>query len=617
MADRLIQTETLTAIADAIRAKNGSSDTYTPAQMVSAINSLPSEDYIQHADIPSYVKDSVDDIVAKVKAVQSTANTFTFIVGSDAHQWNDANVTSGNLHAGMAMKSLAYALDLDCAMYLGDYTTGSKTTTIAEGLEDIGIINRNIEEAFKGLPQFRTTGNHDPLTYSYSQNDDYLSEEELFPLIGAYCQGATYGSDVAGYCYRDFSEKKIRVICLNTADITAATSGTAEAVSEAQRLWFADALLSTGNLGSDWSFIVVAHHPLDWGNILIMSNILQAYVTGSSITVTSGHSYNFSGHNSAKFICQFHGHSHCYKTDNLHYTTSGTAYDAYRMAVPNMSFNRNNEYGTTPGYWGIVWGEETTYNKTADSAEDTAFCVMCIDLDVEEIHAFHYGAGYDRTLKYGAATMYAVTNHLTNVATDNQSASVAEGDAYTANISATAPYNVGTITVTMGGVDITSSAVSGSVISISEVTGDIVITASGVLGNLIDYFGYTDNQRISTGDGGNRSKAGYVTIEYINLSEFVNNESVAFHITGAQFIHKSSPWDDNAYVFYNASKGFTVGNYIGNGTHGNVHVTCTTTSDTDLTITITGLTSAIVTGGYSYLRLCGVGSGANVDIRVL
>lgn len=619
MADRLIQTETLTAIADAIRDKNETQYTYTPAQMVLAINSLPSEDYIQHSDIPSYVKDSVADIITNVKAVQDNANTFTFIAGSDAHQWDNANVTNGNLHAGMAMKSLAYALNLDCVMYLGDYTIGSSTTTIAEGLEDIGIINRNIDEAFKGLPQFRTTGNHDPLTYSYSQNGDYLSEEELFPLIGSYCQGATYGSNVAGYCYRDFASKKVRVICLNTADITAAQSGTAEAVSEAQRLWFADTLLSTGNLGSDWSFIIVAHHPLDWGNILIMSNILQAYITGSSITVTSGHSYNFSGHNSAKFICQFHGHSHCYKMDNLHYTTSGTAYDAYRIAVPNMCFNRNNEYGTTPGYYGIVFGEATTYNKTANSADDTAFCVMCIDLDAEEIHAFHYGAGYDRTLKYGtSATMYSITNALTHVSTNNQSVKVAEGDSYVATISATAPYTVGTITVTMGGVDITSTAVSGNAISIASVTGNIVITASGVLGNLIDYFGYTDNQRISTSDGGNRTKTGCTTIEYINLSEFVSNGTVSFHITGAQFIHKSSPWDDNAYVFYNASKGFTVGNYLsGTNTHGNITVAITSASDTDMTMTITGLTSAVLTSSYSYLRLCGVGSGANVDIRVL
>lgn len=105
MARVLINESNLENIADAIRDKNGSSDTYLPSQMASAINSLPSEDYIQHSDIPSYVKDSVADIVANVKAVQSTANTFTFIAGSDAHQWDNANVTNGNLHAGMAMKA--------------------------------------------------------------------------------------------------------------------------------------------------------------------------------------------------------------------------------------------------------------------------------------------------------------------------------------------------------------------------------------------------------------------------------------------------------------------------------------------------------------------------------
>lgn len=623
MAEKsIVSNSKLTAIGDAIRSKNESTNKYTLDEMVTAIKAIKtgdfSDDYIQHSEIPTYVKDSVLNIVNQVKAIQDNANTFTFIVGSDAHQWYNENVTNGNLHAGMAMKALAYALNLDCAMYLGDYTTGSATTTIEEGLEHIGIINQDIDEAFKGLPQLRTTGNHDPLTYSYSQNNDYLSEEELFPLIGAYCQGATYGSNTAGYCYRDFASKKIRVICLNTADITAATSGSAEAVSEAQRIWFAETLLSAGNLGSDWGIIVVSHHPLDWGGILIMSNIVQAYVTGSSITVTSGHSYNFNGHNSAHFICQFHGHVHCYKMDKLHYTTSGTEYDAYRMAIPNMCFNRNNEYGTTPSYYGIVFGETTTYNKTANSAEDTAFCVVCIDLDAEKIYAFHYGAGYDRTLEYGAATTYSVTNMLTHVSTSNQSASVSEGDSYTAAISATAPYSVGTITVTMGGVDITASAVSGSTITIAEVTGDITVAASGVLGNLINYFGYTDDQRISKSDGDYRTKSGCTTIEYIKLSEFANNDTVTFRITGAQFIHKSSPWDDNSYVFYNESKNLTVGGYsTGTETYGNITVITTATSDTDMTITITGLKAVYLTSNYSYLRLCGVGSGANIDIRLV
>lgn len=144
---------------------------------------------------------------------------------------------------------------------------------------------------------------------------------------------------------------------------------------------------------------------------------------------------------------------------------------------------------------------------------------------------------------------------------------------------------------------------------------DIVVDYTADPGNLIDVFGYTDGIRISTSDGGNRTKAGSTTIEYITLADYVQNGTVSFHITGAQFIHKSSPWDDNAYGFYNASKSFTTGGYMNSGTHGSISVTITTESDTDLTITITGLAPEFVTGDYSYMRMCGIGSGADIDIR--
>ena len=44
MGDVLVQESSLSAIADAIRAKNGSQDTYTPAQMGPAIAALTGGD---------------------------------------------------------------------------------------------------------------------------------------------------------------------------------------------------------------------------------------------------------------------------------------------------------------------------------------------------------------------------------------------------------------------------------------------------------------------------------------------------------------------------------------------------------------------------------------------
>ena len=72
---------------------------------------------------------------------------------------------------------------------------------------------------------------------------------------------------------------------------------------------------------------------------------------------------------------------------------------------------------------------------------------------------------------------YTVTRNLTNVASSNTANSIAENASYTTTLSPTGGYKkLGAITVTMGGADISSSAVSGNNISIAKVTGNIVIT---------------------------------------------------------------------------------------------------------------------------------------------
>lgn len=75
---------------------------------------------------------------------------------------------------------------------------------------------------------------------------------------------------------------------------------------------------------------------------------------------------------------------------------------------------------------------------------------------------------------------YTVTNNLTKCSTNNSVAQVIGGDSYTAVISPDAGYIVETITVLMGGNDITSTAVEGNTISIASVDGDIEITAVAV-----------------------------------------------------------------------------------------------------------------------------------------
>ena len=598
-------TDKLTAIANAIRAKDGSTATMTLDQMPEKIAAITTADNIVHGDIPDYIKAAALEVAKKVKAVQ-TDESITFIAMSDSHQLDTSeNIVTGNKHAGMAAKALAYIMpNIDFACFLGDYTAGSNTTTIVEGKRHFAEINADIDEAFAGIPQFRTVGNHDPLGYSYSQNGNYLDQATLYSLIGKYNNdGITVmGSTTGGYCYRDFTGKKVRVICLNTAEMTSASSGGAENMTAEQKLWFANAMKSAGAKGSDWGIIVLSHHPLDWGNVLMASNIVHAYVEGGSITVTSGNTINFSGSNSAKFLGAFHGHVHCFKAAKLNYIANsvGTEYKAYRIAIPNMCFSRNNEYGQNnkAEYYGIEFGETTTYNKTAGTANDTAFVVNVVNPSEEKIYSFCYGAGYDReiftgtviipttgitldqtsgtltegdtvtltatvspdnatyktvtwetsnsavatvadgvvtALKAGTATItartadgnfsatytltvakvqYSVTLNLDNVSIDNSVASVDAGSSYTATLSVSENYVISSVTVTMGGTDITSTAYSGGIISIANVTGNIIISAAAVEVNYTNLVptaqaidstapyngtGYHDGKYLSTG----------------------------------------------------------------------------------------------------------------------
>lgn len=77
-------------------------------------------------------------------------------------------------------------------------------------------------------------------------------------------------------------------------------------------------------------------------------------------------------------------------------------------------------------------------------------------------------------------TTYTITNNLTNCTTSNTLNSIKANRMYVATITPDSGYNLSTIKVTMGGTDITSSVVNGDTITISEVTGNIVITAKAI-----------------------------------------------------------------------------------------------------------------------------------------
>ena len=629
MAKKLYEEASVQDIANAIREKTGGVETYKIAQMGNAVRGIPSKDNIIHADIPNYVKMEALEVAKKVQAVR-TSESIVFIAASDAHQLDtSADIVAGNKHAGMAMKALAYILPgIDFACYLGDYTAGSNTTTIEEGKRHFAEINADIDEAFAGIPQFRTVGNHDPLGYSYSQNGNYLNQATLYELVGKYnADGTTVmGSTTGGYCYRDFTNKKVRVICLNTAEMTSASSGSAENMTAEQKLWFANALKSAGAKGSDWGIIVLSHHPLDWGNVLMATNIVHAYVEGESITVSSGNTINFSGSNSAKFLGAFHGHVHGFKAAKLNYIANGTGteYQAYRVAVPNMCFSRNNEYGQNGKneYYGIEFGETTTYNKTANSANDTAFVVNVINPSQKKIYSYCYGAGYDREIFTGIQTV-AVTGVSLNTASGELTvggqttltATVLPADASNKTVAweSSAP----TVASVVNGV-VTALAPGSAKITVKTQDGNFTaeysLTVKAATINLLTEYGYVDNTRLSTGSGSEKAEAGYVTIGHtapIPVDKTTYPNGATIRVTGAvnclgNNYQGSNNGGSSAWVLYTTGgTTFSQSSYIETKTH----AVGTITIDADKTGFTLDLASLKAP---RYLKFCVRGVGANL-----
>ena len=620
-------------IGNAIRTKNGTTNRYKPSQMDAAILDIVS-DIFPHIDIPTYVKNEALSVAQNVAAKQAElSNQITFIAMSDTHYAGDqedswqANSNTSALHAGMAAQILAYALNIDFACHLGDVTFGSSNTTEELLKAQIEKISQYLDSNFKGIPQFRTVGNHDTGEYGTLVGAEYLYE-----AIGSKCEGATYGSTTYGYCYRDFTDKKVRVICLNTSEGETNSGNSASyVVSPEQRLWFAQTLKDVGSKtdAADWSIIVLGHYSLDFGGAYPLSNIVYAYVNGNRIT-ENGTTVNFSGNNAASFVANFHGHTHCFKVDNLYRVywsesasaNVGEAYDAKRVCVPNVSYYRNNYYGDT-SFYGFTYSDDTTYEKTIDTAEDTAFVVNVVDLDNKVIYSYCYGAGIDRIVSYGAKVYHTITNNLTHVTNSNTSISIEDGTAYSADITADANYTLSTVTIKMGNTDITSSAYSDGHINIASVTGDIVITAVATKvinytnqvsistdtdGNVYNGTGYKDGYRLNS-SGAEAQLSGFTATGFIPFTKGqtirIGGEGITFDSYGCILMC----YDTSKTVISNVGIGY---DKVGNANYG----TWTTEKTSVFCLDPVYNYPSTFSGDSLYIRISAKGSGANLIVTL-
>ena len=225
----------------------------------------------------------------------------------------------------------------------------------------------------------------------------------------------------------------------------------------------------------------------------------------------------------------------------------------------------------------VEYGEAYTAVIAADSGKTITSVV--VKMGGVDITATAYSAGsgainIDRVTGAVSITasatvpsvLYSITRNLTNCASSNTANTIAEGAAYTTTLSPTGTFKkLGAITVTMGGVDISASSVSGSTITIASVTGNIVITCAAVITNIIDTVGISADTRLSTGSGTNKARAGWATIgANMDVSSLIHLKAGdTLRIKGMSL--PAAKDDTSAAVQYTEAAAFKSADYVYNG----------------------------------------------------
>ena len=508
--------------------------------------------YIEGVPVPAYVRTEASVVVDKALS-REDARVFRFVAFSDAHQTNDnTDISNGNRDAAYGMAELHRLIGIDLTAFLGDSCWGSTTNSIAETLEQAKQFNRYFGDALKGETQIRIEGNHDDANYASDSSADVaeLTPSDMYSLFYAYNKGMTFDPEhmMEGYGYQDFPGHKVRVVALNT------NQGLGEGgVMDGQQLrWFAEVALDmTGK--TDWQLMVLSHHPLDYPAPTLFYDacrILEAFIKGRSVSITTRDtgdtiSVNYEEKN-CTFIANFHGHVHSFSVVELEKYVSSGVYEGiggYAVSIPNACFSRSNQHIDNVNERFRRYSTPITFNKTANTAQSTSFNLITVCLDKKIIYADNYGAGVDRDIYYGVESeTFVITRNLTNCVSNDDMSECSYGYNLVEELSVVSGYTLdgAIVTITMGGVDITSEVYVNGVIDIPSVTGDVVIAASAV--EVVVGPSYTNQLPISTDtDGSIYNGKGYKENSYLTAGNVGSKNGQA--VTGFIPVPETTSYD--------------------------------------------------------------------------
>ncbi len=362
--------------------------------------------------IPDYVLEEAENIADKVIALRN-AHSFVFGAISDTHTTGSDTSAQGIVHAGMGMDTINQYTQLDLVLNFGDVMVGNLDDTYKSGFKHVKSALNSVSRA---VPYIQMQGNHDQLAVDTTEE----AQQKYFAYVGANNTKTVtdWNNRFRNYGYKDFEDQKLRVIYLNTTDVSETENIKNVWVTAQQFSWLINTAFDCSPKADpeNWNIIVCSHHPLNWYHLDNLLTVLSAYKNKACGSITQDNtSINYDFTNSkAELVAHFHGHLHNFRVEKLGESNTDKVLS---ITIPNACFDRNNEYGTSAEYDESVhtlFGDmdengnlrvdelknPLVCGKTSDSANDTAFNVVVIDRDNRKIHCINYGAGIDREINY-------------------------------------------------------------------------------------------------------------------------------------------------------------------------------------------------------------------------
>jgi len=155
-------------------------------------------------------------------------------------------------------------------------------------------------------------------------------------------------------------------------------------------------------------------------------------------------------------------------------------------------------------------------------------------------------------------TDYSISNALTNVSNSNTATSVTQNASYSATLTADDGYEIETVTITMGGTNVTSTVYSGGTITIASVTGNVTIIATAR--NLMTPVYQIKNQTCDGTQSAFNSENNYLETNkaFTLVADFVPNGTSNSAMSVAKMMNATTPYPGVAISKGSGNENFVV-----------------------------------------------------------